>query len=130
MRYMTEADDMPGRLNGADPDAAKASTVNHSGGILFIDPATGKQIAVSDFVINLGQGVLTAVVNGDAKERVPLLSLSLAGAKVTPGQHSVQVTGITARLTKTAASALDATFGTTLFTPGLELGTAGTQVQF
>jgi hypothetical protein len=29
--------------------------------------------------------VLTAIVNGNPKERVPLLSLSLASAKVTTG---------------------------------------------
>ena len=105
-------------------------TIDHSGGILFIDPATGKEIAVSDFVINLKAAQLTAIVNGNPKERVPLLSLSLAHAKVTAGKHAVRVTGITARLTKTAASALDATFGTTLFTAGLELGTASTVVDF
>ena len=105
-------------------------TIDHSGGILFIDPATGKEIAVSDFVIDLKAGQLTAVVNGNPKERVPLLSLSLAHAKITAGKHVVCVTGITARLTKTAAGALDATFGTTLFTAGLELGTASTSVDF
>jgi hypothetical protein len=35
-----------------------------------------------------------------------------------------------ARLTKTAASELDATVGTSLFKAGLELGTAGTLVKF
>jgi Htaa protein len=105
-------------------------TIGHSGGIVFIAPASGKQIAVSDFVINLKQKLLTAIVNGNPKERVPLLSLSLAGAKVTASRHAVRVSGIVTRLTKTAASALDATFGTTLFTPGLELGTASTLVRF
>lgn len=105
-------------------------TIDHSGGILFIDPATGKEIAVSDFIINLKAAQLTAIVNGNPKERVPLLSLSLAHAKVTAGKHAVCVSGITARLTKTAASALDATFSTTLFTGGLELGTASTVSYF
>jgi hypothetical protein len=105
-------------------------TIGHSGGIVFIAPASGKQIAVSDFVINLKQKLLTAIVNGNPKERVPLLSLSLAHAKVTASKHAVRVSGIVTRLTKTAASALDATFGTRLFTPGLELGTAGTLVRF
>lgn len=107
-----------------------AGTIDHSGGILFIDPATGKEIAVSDFVINLKAAQLTAIVNGNPKERVPLLSLSLAQAKVTAGKRAVRVTGITARLTKTAAGALDATFGTSLFKAGLELGTAGPLVKF
>jgi hypothetical protein len=105
-------------------------TIGHSGGILFIDAATGKKIIVSDFVINLKQKVLTAIVNGNAKARVPLLSLSLASAKIVAGKHTVRISGIVARLTKTAASALDATFGTSLFTPGLELGTAGTLLKF
>jgi hypothetical protein len=105
-------------------------TIGHSGGILFIAPATGKEIAVSDFVINLKQRVLTAIVNGNPRERVPLLSLSLGGAKIVASRHAVRVAGIVVRLTKTAASALDATFGTSLFTPGLELGTASTLVRF
>jgi len=104
--------------------------VDHSGGILFTDPATGKEIAVSDFVIDLKAAQLTAVVNGNPKERVPLLSLSLAHAKITAGKGAVRISGITATLTKTAASALDATFSTTLFTAGLELGTASTSVDF
>jgi hypothetical protein len=105
-------------------------TIGHSGGIVFIAPATGKQIAVSNFVINLKARVLTAIVNGNPKARVPLLSLGLGGAKVVASRHAVRVSGIVARLTKTAAGALDATFGTSLFTPGLELGTARTLVRF
>ena len=104
--------------------------IDHRGGILFIDSANGKKIEVSDFVINLKQLVLTAIVNGNPKARVPLLSLSLAHAKVSASKHAAAVSGIVARLTKTAAAALDATFGTSLFTPGLELGTAATVVRF
>ncbi len=104
--------------------------IDHSGGILFIAPASGREIAVSDFVINLKERVLTAIVNGNPKARVPLLTLSLAGAKIGAGKHAVAVSGIVARLTNTAASALDATFGTHLFKAGLELGTACTLVKF
>jgi hypothetical protein len=105
-------------------------TIWHQGGILFIDPATGKQIEVSDFVISVHQGVLTAEVNGNPKVRVPLLWLSLAHAKIHAGWHYVQISGIVLRLTGTAASALDTTFSTTLFQPGLELGTASTVLRF
>jgi hypothetical protein len=105
-------------------------TIWHQGGILFIDPATGKQIEVSDFVISVHQGVLTAEVNGNPKVRVPLLSLSLAHASIHAGWHYVQISGIVLKLTGAAASALDATFSTTLFTPGLELGTASTLLRF
>jgi Htaa len=105
-------------------------TIDHSGGILFIDPAAGKQIEVSDFVISVHQGVLTAEVNGNPSARVPLLNLSLAHATVHPGRGNVQIGGIILTLTKTAASALDSTFGTTLFTAGLELGTASTTLKY
>jgi len=105
-------------------------TISHSGGILFADVPAGKQIAVSNFVISVHQGSLSAEVNGSARTRVPLLRLSLAHATIHAGRHSVQVSGIVLTLTSTAASALDATFGTTLFKPGLELGTASTVLRF
>jgi hypothetical protein len=105
-------------------------TIVHQGGILFLAPATGKQILVSNFVISVHQGVLTAEVNGNPKVRVPLLRLSLAHATIRAGRHFVRISGIIVTLTATAASALDATFATTLFTPGLELGTASTLLRF
>jgi hypothetical protein len=104
--------------------------ITHSGGILFIDLSTGKQIKVSDFVISLTHGTLTGIVNGNPKERVALLHLSLAHATLKAGRHAVQASGIVVTLTKTAASALDATLGTSLFTPGLKLGTASTVLRF
>ena len=105
-------------------------TIYHRGGILFLAPATGKEIEVSDFVISVHQGLLTAEVNGNPKTRVPLLRLSLAHATIHAGRHYVRISGIVLTLTGTAASALDATFGTTLFQPGLELGTASTLLRF
>jgi hypothetical protein len=105
-------------------------TIWHKGGILFANLPAGKQIEVSDFVISVHQGVLTAEVNGNPKVRVPLLRLNLAHAAIHAGRHYVRVSGIVLTLTSTAASALDATFGTTLFKPGLELGTARTVLRF
>jgi hypothetical protein len=110
--------------------AALKATIWHQGGILFIDPATGKQLEVSDFIINVQKGVLTAEVNGNPKVRVPLLSLSLAHATIHAGWHYVQISGIGVTLTGTAASALDATFSTTLFKAGLDFGTATTVLEF
>ena len=118
-------------VTGGWLNAAKLrGTIWHNGGILFLDPALGKQIQVSDFVISVHQGVLTAEVNGNPNVRVPLLRLSLTHATIRAGQHYVQIRGIVLSLTATAARALDATFGTTLFTPGLELGTASTVLRF
>jgi len=110
--------------------AKLTGTIWHRGGILFADLPAGKQIAVSDFVINVHQGVLTAEVNGNPKVRVPLLKLSLAHATIRKGWHYIKISGIVLTLTSTAASALDATFGTSLFKPGLELGTASTLLRF
>lgn len=110
--------------------AKLTGTIWHEGGILFADLPAGKQIEVSDFVINVHQGVLTAEVNGNPKVRVPLLRLSLAHASIHAGRHYVQISGIVLTLTRTAASALDATFGTSLFQPGLKLGTASTVLRF
>jgi hypothetical protein len=110
--------------------AKLSGTIRHQGGILFRDGAAGRQILVSDFVISVHQGVLTAEVNGNPKVRVPLLRLSLAHATIGSGRHYVRISGIALTLTGAAASALDATFGTHLFKPGLELGTASTLLRF
>ena len=118
-------------VTGGWLNAAKLrGTIWHKGGILFLDPATGKKIKVSAFIISVHQGVLTAEVNGNPKVRVPLLRLSLAHATIHAGRHYVRISGIVLTLTRAAASALDGTFGTTLFTPGLELGTASTLLRF
>ena len=97
---------------------------------MFLAPATGKQILVSDFVISVRQGVLTGEVNGNPKVRVALFQLSLAHATVRAGRHYVQISEIVLALTKIAAGALNQTFGTTLFTPGLQFGTAVTLLRF
>ena len=104
--------------------------ITHSGGILFIDLRTGKKIRVSDFVISLAHGNLTGIVNGNPRQRVALFNLSLAHATLNAGQHSVRASGIGVSLTKTAASALDTALGTSLFSPGLKLGTAATVFRF
>jgi hypothetical protein len=118
-------------VTGGWLNAAKLTgTIRHKGGILFADVPAGKQILVSDFVISVHQGVLTAEVNGNPKVRVPLLRLSLAHAAIASGRHYVRISGIVVTLTGAAASALNATFGTSLFKPGLELGTASTVLRF
>jgi hypothetical protein len=110
--------------------AKLTGTIWHKGGILFADVPAGKQLAVSDFVINVHQGVLTGAVNGNPKVRAPLFQLNLAHATIHKGWHYVQIRGIVLTLTSTAASALNSTFGTSLFQPGLKLGTASTVLRF
>ena len=107
-----------------------AGTIRHAGGILFVDAATGKSIKVSRFNINLHLGTLTGIVNGNPKARVAIFRLGLKHATLTAGAHSVRAAGIVLRLTKTAAGALNATLGTSLFSGGLEFGTAATTLRF
>jgi hypothetical protein len=105
-------------------------TIDHRGGILFVDDKTGKHVEVSNFVIDLSQGDLTGIVNGNPSARVALFTLSLAHAKLSAGKHCLQATGITVDLTAGAAAALNSAIGTTLFSGGLDLGTAATSVRF
>jgi len=104
-------------------------TIDHRGGILFSDPKTGKKIAVSNFTISLTHQVLTGIVNGNPHARVPLFHLGLAHAVLKAHHHWVTARGIVLRLTKTAATALNTTFATTLFKPGLKIGTAVTKIR-
>jgi hypothetical protein len=104
--------------------------IDHRGGILFADYKTGKQVEVSNFIIDLTHGDLTGIVNGNPKTRVALFSLSLAHAKLSAGRHHLQASGITVDLTAGAAAALNSALGTKLFTAGLDLGTAATSVRY
>src|ERR1700744_3556958 len=103
-------------------------TIYHKGGILF--SAKKAKIEVSNFVISVHMGLLSAEVNGSPKARVNLLNVSLAHASIHKGWHWVQINGIVLTLTGTAASALDATFPPSLFKAGRELGTASTPLPY
>ena len=94
-------------------------SVEHYGsGLTF--SAGGKSLAVSDFVVDPGNSVLYATVG--TTPDVPLLTLD--GAAVTVGMDgsNVVLNGTVAKLTQTAATALDKTFGTTAVKAGLPLG--------
>ena len=105
-------------------------TIDHSGGILFLNVKNGKKIEVSWFTIDLTHADLTGIVNGNPRARVPLFRLDLSHAKLAAGKHTVTAGGIGVTLTATAAKALDAALGTKLFSAGLKLGTASTLVRF
>lgn len=100
--------------------------ISHRGGILFLNARTGRDVVVSNFVISLTRGNLTGIVNGNPKARVALFTLNLAHASVKGAPHVLRAMGIGLVLTKTAASALNAALGTSLFSAGLKLGTAAT----
>jgi hypothetical protein len=105
-------------------------TIDHRGGILFLNGSNGDTVEVGNFTINLKAGTLTGIVNGNPKARVAIFKLGLAHARITAGHHWARATGIMLTLTKTAAGALDTALGTHLFAAGLKLGTAATTVRF
>jgi hypothetical protein len=98
-----------------------AGTIEHSGGLVFT--AGDTSLGVQDFVIDTAKGVLTAEVSGTST-RVPLLDLDLSGASVKPDSKGVTISGVKATLTSEAAGALNKTFGVSLFTKGIPVGTA------
>ena len=105
-------------------------TIDHRGGILFINLKNGKKIEVSRFTIDLTHADLTGIVNGNPQARVPLFRLDLSHARLAAGKHIVTAGGIGLTLTAAAAKALNAALGTKLFSAGLKLGTASTLLRF
>jgi hypothetical protein len=95
-------------------------SIEHDGSGLTISGA-GKSITLSNFVVDPGNSMLYATVGG--KPDVPLLFLDGANVKVSMQGSNVVLDGTVAKLTQTAATALDQTFGTTAVTAGLPLGT-------
>lgn len=94
-------------------------SVEHDGSGLSFS-AGGKTLAVGNFVVDPGNSMLYATVG--AMPDVPLLSLDGANVKVSMAGSNVVLDGTVAKLTQTAATALDTTFGTTAVKAGLPLG--------
>ncbi|MDQ6727745.1 MAG: hypothetical protein M3066_16500, partial [Actinomycetota bacterium] len=92
-------------------------TFSHSGGLTF--SAGGKSLTVTDFIVNPGTSTLTATVGGNA---VQILDLDGTNVKITQDGSTTRLEGTVAKLSSTAASALNQTFGVSLFTQGIPLG--------
>jgi Htaa len=105
-----------------------AGTIKHRGGIVFVNLRNGKRLSVSDFVIDTTTGTLTGRVNRTST-RVPVFTLDLSAATVSANGHQVKVGNIDVRLTAVAAGALNQTLGTSVFTGGLDIGTARTSLR-
>ncbi len=103
-------------------------TIEHRGGIVFVNLRNGKKLKVSDFVIDTTTGVLTGRVNATST-RVPVFQLDLSAATVDARGSQVKVGNIDVRLTAVAAGALNSALGTTVFAGGLDLGTAKTALR-
>ena len=91
----------------------------HSGGLAIT--AGNTTLVVKRFVIDLDRGVLTAKVAG-ADARIPLLRLGAATGGVQASPGLLLLKDVNARLTATAAHALNQTFDSDLFKAGLPIG--------
>jgi hypothetical protein len=105
-----------------------AGTIEHRGGITFVNLRNGKRLTVGDFVIDTTTGTLTGRVNRTST-RVPVFTLDLSAATVSAKGNQVKVGNIDVRLTAVAAGALNQTLGTSVFAGGLDLGTARTTLR-
>lgn len=98
-----------------------AGAVRHSGGISLTRGST--RVELTNFDIDTAERTLSANVTG-VQGKVAILSLDLSAIQRTDAEGSVTVANVPARLTKAAADALNAAFGVTAFTEGLQLGVA------
>lgn len=103
-----------------------AGTIDHSGGLIFLNTANGSSLQATNFRIDTVNARLLGLV-GDSY--VPLLDLDLSAISVRQGWKTIRVSGIVARLTDVAADALNATLDTDLFSGGLTLGAANTKLR-
>jgi hypothetical protein len=112
-------------ITGGSVDAATlAGTIDHSGGINFVNTRNGSSLLLTDFRIEIGASPgLTAAVGGTSL-RVRILDLDLSRAKIIAQGRQIRVKNVGARLTADAAGALNATLGVSFFAPGIKLGTA------
>jgi hypothetical protein len=93
--------------------------VDHSGGLTF--SAGGKELTVTNFIVDPGKSMLTATAGG---AQVPLFFLdgsTVAVSKDAAGH--VLLDGTVAKLTQQAADVLNTTFGVTLFAKDIPVGT-------
>jgi len=111
---------------GALQTAGPAGAVEHGGGLSLSDGST--TVDLTAFMINLDSAPDLSAQVGSA--RVSILDLDLSGASIAvgAGDGTVRVTGVRAKLTAAAASALNAAFGTSAFAAGQLLGTTATHV--
>ena len=96
-------------------------SIEHQGSGFTLSAGSTK-VELSDFVVDPGNSVLYGTVGGAPK--VPLLTLDGTNVKVgTDGQGNVVLDGTVAKLTDTAAGALNKAFNVTALKAGIPLGT-------
>jgi hypothetical protein len=114
-------------ITGGSLDATTLfGTIDHAGGIRFLNARNGKALKLTKFRIEIGADPgLTAEVNGNPAVRVRILDLDLSQARVDMTRLPyVSVKNVGAALTQEAADALNATLRVSFFQEGIKLGTA------
>ncbi len=113
-------------ITGGKVDAATlAGDITHSGGISLT--RGGKRVELSEFTIEIDDTpALSALVGGS---RVEILTLDVGSISRSVRGRTVVVSGVVARLTATAANALNQAFETTAFKEGLTLCRATVEAQ-
>jgi hypothetical protein len=94
-----------------------AGAIEHSGGLVFA--AGGTELELTDFVIDTAAGTLSATAGG---AQVPILDVDLSGLRRSEDAGAIVLEGITVALGADGATALNETFGVTLFEEGLDIG--------
>jgi hypothetical protein len=108
---------------GSIDPATAAGTINHRGGLRL--KAGNVKVKLDNYRVKVGSKItLSARLGG---ERVTILKLTGA-PKVTRDGFGTKVSGLTAKLNKTAARALNGAFGVTAFKKGLPLGKVRTSL--
>ena len=100
------------------PGYIAGNVLHEASGLRFSKGNTS--IDLTDFVVDPGNSILTASSGG--KSGIPVLALDGANVKVSTEGSDVVLQGTVAKLTPTAASALNSTFGVGDFKEGMPLG--------
>jgi hypothetical protein len=103
---------------GAIDPASAAGTIAHKGGLKL--KAGKTSVTLKDYVVKVGPRITLSAKVG--KTRLTILNLT-GKPKVTRTGFGTNVSGLTARLNRAAAKALNATFGVKAFKRGAALGT-------
>lgn len=115
-------------VSGALDLETSIGEISHSGGLTLTNADQTAVVDLFDFVIdNTGdQLVMTGLagLNDDLAGRFPLFTLDFSTAQVDISDTDLTVTGVVLGLTAEGAAALNAAFGVTAFTEGINIGTA------
>jgi hypothetical protein len=109
---------------GSIDPATAAGRIAHRGGLRL--SAGGKRIVLKNYVVKVGKKITLSAQVGGA--RVTILKLT-GKPKVSRSGFGTNVSGLTAKLNRTAAKALNATFGVKAFRAGIPLGKVRVQAE-